>query len=218
MGCICGDVGKKRLLRCPLLFHPAKSGSEEDVCAETVRLNETTVMTNDGIQILIVGGIGTGTIIGLAYPPGAMNEDLVKPTLIGLVFVFVAEVPFSKDARSVPCSLQYLRQDGCLQCHPLPFLYGMCDPVFFRVTPRHDGGSSGRAGWRHEEPTETGTCIMQSIQMGRLEPWMSVSTDRCITLIIRDDQNDVRLTSSFRCCGRDRSDATQNGDQPRKNT
>jgi len=93
----------------------------ENIGAEPLGFFKGPVVSNGGIKIKVPWGIATGAGEGLADAAAAVDEDFVKTALLGLVFVFVTQMPFPKNACAVPRFLQYLGKRGGLRSQPLTF-------------------------------------------------------------------------------------------------
>jgi hypothetical protein len=120
-----------------------------------------------------------------------VNKGFVKTPLVGLVFVFVAEVPFAEDAGSIARRLEDLGQDGGLERHALPFQDRVGDAVFLRVPTRHDRRAGGRAGGRDEKSCEARAGVVEGIELRRPEPGMPVATQGGVALVVGHDEDDV---------------------------
>jgi len=149
-------------------------------------------MANHGIKILVTRGIRTGTVVCLPDTSGTVDEGFVEAALVGLIRVFVSEVPLSENSGSVAGSLEDLRQDGGLQCHALALEDGMRDPVLQGVAASHDCGPGGGAGRTDKEASEPRALVVKSIEVGGLDPRVSVAANWAISLVIGNDQNDIR--------------------------
>src|SRR4051812_13421774 len=79
-------------------FDPFHRLLEEEVGAVTLCFLKRAVVPNRGIEVRVAGRIAARTGIGLANPAAAMDVHLVVATAAGLVFGFVAEVPFAENA------------------------------------------------------------------------------------------------------------------------
>jgi hypothetical protein len=124
---------------------------------------------------------------------GTVDEDLVETALVGLVGIFITEMPFAKDPSRVSRRSEDLREDGRIEGHPLSLEDGVGDPVLHRVTTRHEGGASRRTGRADEEAVESRRGIVEGIQIRRANPGMAVFPDWSVSLVVGDDEDDVGL-------------------------
>ena len=134
------DVGQERFAGVELLFGPAQGRLKENVRAKSLCLNDGLVLKNDAIVVLVfsVGGkVGTTPRIGLSDSARTVNEDVLKPTMIRLIGLFVTEMPLAKDACCVTRGLQQLRVCGCAQCHSFAFVDGVGDTIVEFVATAH---------------------------------------------------------------------------------
>ena len=81
---------------------------KEEIGTKTLGLYDLIVVKENIVKVavLIIGKKIPPT--GLSNPTGSMNEHFIKTPGVRQVFLFVPEVPFSKDSRFVPCFLQCL--------------------------------------------------------------------------------------------------------------
>ena len=105
--------------------------------------------------------------------------------------MFVAEVPFPKEAGGVADFFEDLRKDGGVEGHALALEDGVGDAVFFRMASGHEGGAGGRAGGGDHEASEARAGVMESIEVGGFEPGMAMATDGREALVVGDDEDDV---------------------------
>ena len=170
--------------------------------AEPLRLHEGPVVANNRIEILVLWDIRAGTLVGLADPARAVNEDFVKSTTARLIRLLVPQMPLPEDPAGVSGGLQDLGQGGRLQGHPFALKDGMSDSILHRMPTGHDGGTGRCAGRTDEESVEAGALVVKGIQMGSPDPRVSVSPDRPVSLVIGDHQNDVRRLGRSQLEGR----------------
>jgi len=150
-------------------------------------------VANDGIKIFVPRRIGTTAFIRLANPTRAVDEGFVKPARVRLIRFLIAEMPFAKNAAGVTGLLQHLRQNGRLERHALALEDGMRHAVFHRMPAGHDGTPRRRASRAHQKPREPRARVVQLVEVWSTNPWMPMPPNRPVTLIIGDDENDVRL-------------------------
>ena len=191
VGSVGGNVGEEGSLLVLYGFYPSKGSGEEDVGAVTLGLHERSIMANHWIKILVTRGIRTGTVVGLPDTSGTVDEGLVKAAFVGLIRVFVPEVPFAKDAGSITGALEDLRQDGGLQRHALALEDGVRYPVLQGVAASHDCGPGGGAGRADKEASEPRALVVKSIEVGGLDPRVSVAANWAVSLVIGDNEDDV---------------------------
>jgi len=103
-------------------------------------------VSDDRIEVGVVGNICAAAVIGLADTAGSMNEHFIETATMWLVRFFVSQVPFPKDAGFVADGLQGLGQRDGVQRHSLAFKNGVSDPVSHRVSAGHQGRASRAAG------------------------------------------------------------------------
>ena len=65
----------------------------------------------------------------------AMDKAFVKAAVLGLIGVFIAEMPFTKDTGRVTRCLEHLSKGGRSESHPLPLEDGMSDAVLKQRLP-----------------------------------------------------------------------------------
>ena len=206
-----GNVGEERGLLVLHGFDPSEGSGEEDVGAVTLGLHERSIMANHGIKILVTRGIRTGTVVGLPDTSGTVDEGLVKAALMGLIRVFVPEVPLSENSGSVAGALEDLRQDGGLQRHALALEDGMRDPVLQGVAASHDCGPGRGAGRTDKEASEPRALVVKSIEVGGLDPRVSVAANWAVSLVIGNDQNDIGRLGDGR--GRETAQEAEEGEK-----
>jgi hypothetical protein len=108
---------------------PVNRGGEEDIGAEATSFFEDRVVTDNRVEVGIVGDIGTAAVVGLTDPAGTVNKHLIETTLMRLIRLFIPEVPFAKNAGSVPHGLQSLCQRDGVQGHPFTFKDRVSDAI-----------------------------------------------------------------------------------------
>ena len=96
-------VGSTRLV---VLFDKTQRRLKEHISAEALGLDDGVVFEDHVIEVfalllLIRGEIGTTTGKPLPDSPRAVNKHIGEAAIVGLVFVFIAKVPLSKDAGAV---------------------------------------------------------------------------------------------------------------------
>jgi hypothetical protein len=193
-----GDVGEERGVLVLDSPHPVHGPGEEDVGAEPARLDERPVVADDGVEVLVVRRVGTTAVVRLPDPARAVDERFVKAAPMRLVGLFVAQVPLAEDAAGIADGLQNLRQRGGVQRHAFAFQNRMRDAVAHRMAARHHGRPRRCAGGTDQKPGEADARVVQLVQVRRLDPRMAVSSDRRVSLIVGDHQDDVRPRSGQR--------------------
>lgn len=191
VGSVGGDVGEEGGVLIFLFLDPTEGGSEEEIGAVSLGFNEGAVVANDGVEVFVPGRVGTGAFVGLADAACAVDEDFVKATFVGLVGIFVTEVPLAKNAGGVACGFKHLGEDGGVERHALAFEDGVGDAVLERVATGHDGGAGRRAGGADEKAGEAGGVVVKGVQIGSLDPRVSVFADGAVALVIGHDEDDV---------------------------
>jgi len=193
VGGIGSDVGEEGLLLFLLLFHPAHRGGEEEVGAVAFGFHEAAVVANDGVEVFVSRDVGTGALVALADTAGAVDEDFVKAAFVGLVGFFVAEVPFAKDPGGIAGFFENLGKDGGLEGHALALEDGVGDPVFEGMPTGHKSGAGWGAGGTDEEAGEAGALVVEDVEIGGLDPRVTVLSDGAVALVIGHDENNVGL-------------------------
>ena len=148
-------------------------------------------MADDRVKILVARRIGAAAIIGLANPAGAVDKRLVEPALVRLIRLLVAEVPLAENTAGVAGLLEYLWQRNGLQRHAFALEDSVGYAVFHRVATGHQRAASRRASGAHEKPRESCARVVQLIEVGRLDPWVPMPTDRPVALVVCDNEDDV---------------------------
>ena len=90
-----------------LLNEPHRS-VEKNVGTESLGLDNRIVVQDHVVEVtgrsLAVGRkVCTSTWIGLSDASGTVNERLTESTIVGLVCIFIAQVPFPKNTRGITC-------------------------------------------------------------------------------------------------------------------
>ena len=191
VGGIGGDVGEEGFFFVGFCFDPAEGGGEEDIGTEAFSLDEGAIVADDRVVVFVVWGVGAGAVVSLADAAGTVHEGFVEAALVGLVFVFIAEVPFAEDARGVAGFFEGLGEDGGVEGHALALEDGVGDAVFFRMASGHEGGASRGAGGGDHEMGEAGAGIMEGIEVGGFQPGVTVAAEGREALVIGDDEDDV---------------------------
>ena len=100
-------------------------------------------MADDGIEVFVSGYVGAGAFVALSDATGAVDEDFIEAALVGLMCLFVAEVPFTKDAGGLAAFFEGLGKSGGLEGHAFALEDGVGDPVFERMPTGHERGTGG---------------------------------------------------------------------------
>ena len=69
----------------------------------------------------------------------------------------------------------------------------MGDPVFEGMPTGHEGGAGWGAGGTDEEAGEAGALVVEGVEIGGLDPRVTVLSDGAVALVIGHDENDVGL-------------------------
>ena len=109
----------------------------ERLVASGHNLAARTIVTDDRIEILVAWHIGTAASVGLSNPSGTMNKGFVKSSPVRLVGLFIAQVPFAKDAGGVADRFQDLWQNGRIERHSFSLENRVCHTIAHRMTPGH---------------------------------------------------------------------------------
>ena len=122
-----------------------------------------------------------------------MDERLIKPALVRLVWLLIAEMPLAKNTARVAGLLEHLRQRGGLERHAFALEDGVGHAVFHGVTTGQQRRAGRRARRAHHEAREPRTRIVQLVEMRRPNPRMPMPPNRPVSLVIRNDEDDVRF-------------------------
>ena len=69
----------------------------------------------------------------------------------------------------------------------------MCHAVFHRMSASHQGAARWCACWAYHESRESCASVVQLVQVRSPDPWVSMTANRAIALVVSDDQDDVRF-------------------------
>ncbi len=103
-------------------MNPVERALEEDVGAETPGLDERAVVQDHRVEVRVARRVAATAGVGLADPASPVDEDLVEAASVGLVCLFIAEVPLAEDAGGVARILEHLDDRGRVETEPLAFV------------------------------------------------------------------------------------------------
>ena len=126
-------------------MHPVHGCGEEYISAKTLRLFEDSVVSNDGIEIGIVGNIGAAAVVGLTDSACSVNEHFIETALMWLEGFFVTEVPLAEDATGIAGGFEDLGQSCGVERESFAFEDGVSDAVSHGMATGHQGRASGAA-------------------------------------------------------------------------
>ena len=155
-------------------------------------------MVLDRVQTAIERRLG---VTQLEVVMGAASEEpveLVEASRGGIVLGCQTEVPFPEGAADVTARLEELGENPLVQRQAGAALPCRIDPGAVLISPGHEPRARRRANVPTDIPLrEEHAFTGQSIHVGRgnLLRMMPVETDVRITLIVADDDDDVRLRS-----------------------
>ena len=89
------DIGKEWCVGLVLLFYPTQSCLKEDVCTESLGLNDGVVGQDYIVKITPVGDsvrrkVSTTSGVGLSDASGSMNKCFTKPAIVRLIGIFIS--------------------------------------------------------------------------------------------------------------------------------
>src|SRR5690606_31491551 len=142
----------------------------EHIGAKTFGLHEGVVVQNDVIEIQPVSRavgrkIGAAPFVRLADAAGAMNEGLAEAAVVGLVFVFVAEMPLAKNAGLVARLAEQLREGRRGERQPLALLNGVRHSVAKLMSSAEDRGARWSAGGRDMKIRKARRHVVEAIEI-----------------------------------------------------
>jgi hypothetical protein len=73
------------------------------------------------VEVQIAGRVAAGAGESLPDAAAAVDKDFLKTPILGLVRVFISEMPFAKNPGGVTCIFQDLGQCNCLRIEALAF-------------------------------------------------------------------------------------------------
>src|SRR5437016_2651433 len=121
-----------------------------------------------------------------------MDEHLVKPALVRAVGRFVPKMPFAKNAGSIARRLEHLRKRCDLEGETFPFEDGMSDTVLELVPACEKGATGRRTGGADVIVSKADAFVVQTVDVGCSEDWVSVTGHVAIALVVCENEDDVR--------------------------
>jgi len=122
-----------------------------------------------------------------------MNKHFGEASVVGLIFVFIPQMPFTEDAGFIAVLRQQLRK-GCRgQRHALALKDRMGHAVSKFVPSTENRGARRRAGWTHMELPESCGLFVELVQIWRLQDRIAHAGEIAHPLIVGHDQNDARF-------------------------
>jgi len=198
VGSVGGDVGEEGVWSFCLFFDPSECGGEEEVGAVAFGFNKGAVMANGGVEVFVAGCISAGAWVGLPNAASAVYKGFVEAALVRLVGFLVSEVPFAENTALVIGFGQDLRKDGGVESHAFTLKNGMCYSIFERMSPGHECCTGRGAGGADEETVEADAGVVKFVQIGGLDPGMSMAAYGAVSLIVSHDENDVGFFAECR--------------------
>ena len=95
------DVGEERRFLFALRIHPVDRLPEKNIGAIALGFHESAVVPNGRIEIAVARRVAATAGISLADAARAVNEHFVEAAPTGLICIFVAQMPFAKNAGRV---------------------------------------------------------------------------------------------------------------------
>jgi hypothetical protein len=187
-----GEIAEERSLALHRL-DPLRRLSEKDIGAVTVCLLKLAVVEDGRVEIAVARSIATAAGVTLADTAGTVNEHLVKSAFVGPVIGLVTKVPFAEDAGRVTGRLQNLGESRSLEGQALAFQDGVGDAVAEFVTAGHQRRARRRAGRADVEVGEANALIVKAVEVRCLQNRITVTGQVAITLVIRQEKNNIRL-------------------------
>jgi hypothetical protein len=172
---------------------------EENVGAITFGLFEPAVVPDGGVKIGVARRVAATARVGLPDAARAVDEHFIESAPVGLISVFVAQMPLAENTRGVAGGLQHLRQRHRFEAQPLALVDGVRDAGAEFVAARHQRGAGGRASRADVEIGETDALPGERIQVRGFENRIPGKTQIAVTLVIGHHQRDVRWLWGIRC-------------------
>ena len=186
------DISIERTLGRGLAFDPLGRLFEEFVGAVPLGLHELAVMQQSRAVIRILRHVTTATRIALADPTGAMDVHLVEAAPARLILGLVAKVPLAEDTGPITRLLQLLGQRHRAEGHALALQNRVGDSVLEFVAPSQQGAARRRTSRRDLEVGEADALAAKLVQIRGLEDRVPMRAEIAVTLIVRQDEDDVR--------------------------
>jgi len=148
VGCVGGEPAEEGLFVGSRLHRadPFLGSIKEHIGAVSLGLFKGPIVQNGWVEIAVSGGVPAASWEGLPDAAGPVDEGLIETSSVGLVGVFVAEVPFSKDAGLVPRLLEDLGDRDGIESESFAFEDGVGHAVEELVSTGHQSRSGRRAG------------------------------------------------------------------------
>ena len=149
VGCVGSEPAEEGLLVGSRLRRadPFLGSIKEHIGAVTLGLFKGSVVQNGGVEIAVSWGVSAASGVGLPDAAGPVDEGLIETSSVGLVGVFVTEVPFSKGAGLVSRLLEDLGDRDGIESESFAFEDGVGHAVEELVSTGHQSRSGRRAGW-----------------------------------------------------------------------
>ena len=149
MGCVGSEPAEEGLLVGSRLRRadPFLGSIKEHIGAVTLGLFKGSVVQNGGVEIAVSWGVSAASGVGLSDAAGPVDEGLIETSSVGLVGVFVTEVPFSEGTGMVSRLLEDLGDRDRIESESFAFEDGVGHAVEELVSAGHQSRSGRRAGW-----------------------------------------------------------------------
>ena len=122
-----------------------------------------------------------------------MVDGDIETRVGGAHGVIIPEMPFAEQARAVAVLLKYFgHRERITEERVAPFVGGPRS-VVDGIPSGHDRAPSGGANGAHVKVGEPHHILVESIEMGRLNPRVTVGTEVTNSLIIGENEDDVGL-------------------------
>ena len=126
---------------------------------------EYSVVQDPWIGVFVVGSIPPTSWIGLADSTGSVNEGFFEATSLGLIEVFVPQVPFSKDSGAVVGLSEYLCDGHRVESKSFAFEDGMGHTIEEFMSTGHQGAAGRSAGRRDIKVLKGASFVFKAIQV-----------------------------------------------------
>ena len=126
---------------------PFLGSIKEHIGAVSLGLFKGPIVQNGGVEIAVSWGVPAASGEGLADAASSVDEGLLETSSVGLVGVFVTEVPFSEDTGMVSRLLEDLGDRDRIESESFAFEDGVGHAIEKFVSTGHQSRSGRRASW-----------------------------------------------------------------------